>query len=73
MARYTIRARHDGEPVNFPEPLTIEAALRKTAELRDAHYQRIILINTKTGVEITDLEELVRETIAPAPKPRPTS
>lgn len=69
MARYTIRARQNGGPVNFSEPLTIEAALRKAAELRDARYQHITLVNTDTGVEITDLEELVRGTIAPAPRP----
>ena len=73
MARYTIRARHHGAPVTFPESLTIEAALRKAAELRDARFQRITLVNTETGLEITDLEELVRGTAAPAPRPKPTS
>jgi hypothetical protein len=60
VARYTIRASNDGGPAAFQEPLTLEAALRKAAELRDAHFQRITLVNTETGVEITDLEELVR-------------
>lgn len=73
MARYTIRANNHDGPASFKEPLTLEAALRKAAELRDAHYQRITLVNTDTGVEITDLEELVRETTAPAPKFKPTS
>lgn len=68
MARYTIRANNHDGPVSFPEPLTLEAALHKAAELRDVHYQRITLVNTDTGVEITDLEELVRETTAPAPR-----
>ena len=46
--------------VEFRQPLTIEAALSKAAELKAAHFQHITLINTQTGVEINDLEELVR-------------
>ncbi len=58
--RYIIRARNAGGFVGFGEPLTLEAALRKAAELRDAQFEQITLVNTKTGVEITDLEQIVR-------------
>ena len=60
VARYVIRARSYGGKVEFNEPLTLEDALKKVAELRDAHFQRITLINTVTGVEITELEELMQ-------------
>jgi hypothetical protein len=60
MARYIIRAVSQAGPVSFQVPLTLDAALRRAAELRDAHFQHITLINTITGVEITDLEELIR-------------
>ena len=60
MARYIIRATSQGGPVSFQVPLTLDAALRKAAELRDAHFQHITLVNTMTGLEITDLEELIR-------------
>ena len=60
--RYIIRATGEAGPVEFRKPLTITAALSKAAELKAAHFQRITLINTHTGVEITDLEELMRGT-----------
>jgi hypothetical protein len=59
MARYTVKASSHGENVAF-ENQTLAAALRKAAELRDAHFQHITLVNTMTGLEITDLEALVR-------------
>lgn len=60
MARYIIRASSAGGPIESSEPLTLEVALEKAAELRDAHFQHITLINTRTGVAVTDLEELIR-------------
>jgi len=58
MARYLIRARNGGGLVAFPERLTLAAALAMATELRAARFHRITLVNTETGVEITDLEEL---------------
>ena len=58
MARYVIHARSHAGRVDFAEPLTIAAALEKAAELRKADFRHITLVNTQTGVEITDLEEL---------------
>ena len=60
MARYIIQARSHAGPVEFQEPLTLDAALAKAVELRHAHFQHITLVNTRTGLQITDLEELVR-------------
>jgi hypothetical protein len=60
MARYVIRATSRDGPVSFQDPLTLDAALRKAAELRDGNFQHITLINTMTGLEITDLENLIR-------------
>ena len=60
MAQYVIRASTESGTIDFAEPLTLEAALEKAVELRDAHFRHITLINTHTAVEITDLEELVR-------------
>lgn len=59
--RYLIRATGEAGPIKFRRPLTIDAALKKAAELKEAHFQQITLTNTETGVEITDLEELVRD------------
>jgi hypothetical protein len=59
MARYSIKASSHGENVVF-ENQTLEAALRKAAELLDAHVQHITLVNTVTGMEITNLEDLIR-------------
>ncbi|HEX8444400.1 MAG TPA: hypothetical protein VF631_12225 [Allosphingosinicella sp.] len=67
MARYVIRAINQSGPVSFQDPLTLDAALRKAAELRDAHFQHITLVNTMTGLEITDLEDLIRGLDSPSP------
>lgn len=61
MARYIIRASSNAGPVEFLERLTIDAALAKVAELRDAHFEHITLINQQTGLEITDLDALMPE------------
>jgi hypothetical protein len=61
MARYTIRATGEAGPITFAEPLTIDAALLKARELRDAHFTHITISNALSGVEITDLETLLEE------------
>ena len=45
--------------MEFEERLTIEAALAKASELRDAQFSHITIYNVLTGVEITDLEALL--------------
>ena len=45
--------------MEFQERLTIEAALAKAQELRDAHFSHITILNVLTGVEITDVEALL--------------
>lgn len=57
--RYTLRASNSAGRVNFTDKLTIDAALRKAAELRDAGFHHVTLINVESGVEITDLEHFV--------------
>lgn len=59
MARYVLRAQGAAGPVDFQERLTIEAALAKAQELRDAHFNHITIVNVLTGIEITDLEALI--------------
>lgn len=59
MARYILRATGASGPVEFQERLTIESALAKARELRDAHFAHITIFNVLTGVEITDLESLL--------------
>ena len=59
MARYVVRATGVSGPVEFQERLTIEAALAKAQELRDAHFSHITILNVLTGVEITDVEALL--------------
>ena len=59
MARYTMRATNNAGVVEFLERLTLEAALERAQELRDAQFQHITLINHVTGVEITDLDALI--------------
>ena len=59
MARYVIRAVKGGGPVEFDERLTIEAALTRVKQLRDAHFEHITLINILTGVQIEDLGSLI--------------
>jgi hypothetical protein len=64
MARYIIRASNNAGQIEFRERLTIDAALAKVTELRDAGFRRITLLNAETGVEIKEVEELV----SPPPK-----
>ena len=59
MARYVLRATGETGPVGFQEPLTIEAALTKAQELRDAHFSHITILNVLTGVEISDVEAIL--------------
>ena len=59
MARYIVRATGAAGPVEFQERLTIEAALVKAQELRDAHFSHITIFNVLNGVEITDVESLL--------------
>ena len=59
MARYVVRPTGASGPVEFQERLTIEAALTKARELRDAHFTHITIFNVLTGVEITDVEALL--------------
>ncbi len=59
MARYIIRASNEHGPVDFNDRLTIEAAMQKAKELGEAHFTHITIVNTLTGVEITDLEALI--------------
>ena len=60
VARYTIKAANEGGELNLLDPLTIDEALRKAVELRDRGYRHISLRNSQTGVEVADLEELMR-------------
>ena len=59
MARYIVRATGASGPVAFQERLTIECALVKAQELRDAHFNHITIFNVLSGVEITDVEALL--------------
>lgn len=59
MARYILRASGSAGPVEFQERLTLEAALVKALELRDAHFNHISIFNVLNGVEITDIEALL--------------
>jgi len=59
LARYILRASGSAGPVEFQERLTIDAALAKAQELRDAHFNHITIFNVLTGVEITDIEALL--------------
>ncbi|HYX46826.1 MAG TPA: hypothetical protein VE820_08405 [Sphingomicrobium sp.] len=59
MARYILRATGASGPIEFQERLTIEAALAKAQELRDAHFTHITIFNVLTGVEINDVEALL--------------
>ena len=60
MARYTIRARNSAGVVDFQDRLTIDAALRKVEDLRNAHFEHITLVNQATGLEISDVEALIQ-------------
>ena len=59
MARYIVRATGVAGPVEFQERLTIDQALEKARELRDAHFSHITIFNVLTGIEITDVEALL--------------
>lgn len=59
MARYIIRASNNAGQIEFRERLTIDAALAKATELRDAGFRQITLLNAETGVEIKEVEQLV--------------
>ena len=59
MARYILRASGAAGPVEFQERLTIDQALDKGRELRDAHFSHITIFNVLTGTEITDVEALL--------------
>lgn len=58
--RYTLRASNVAGRVDLMDKLTIDAALRKAAALRDAGFHHVTLINVESGVEITDLEQFMR-------------
>jgi len=59
VARYIVRATGAAGPVEIQQRLTIDQALAKARELRDAHFSHITIYNVLTGVEITDLEALM--------------
>jgi hypothetical protein len=59
LARYILRATGVSGPVEFQERLTIDQALEKAGELRDAHFSHITIFNVLTGTEITDVEALL--------------
>jgi hypothetical protein len=59
LARYIVRASGAAGAVEFQERLTIDGALEKARELRDAHFSHITIYNVLTGVEITDVEALL--------------
>ena len=65
LARYIVRATGAAGPVEFQQRLTIDQALNKARELRDAHFSHITIHNVLNGVEITDLEALMVEAEAP--------
>jgi hypothetical protein len=59
LARYILRATGAAGQIEFQERLTIEAALAKAQELRDAHFSHITIHNVLTGIEIKDVEALL--------------
>lgn len=62
MARYILQAKSLGGLVESNEPLTLQQALTKAAEMRDAHFDHITIINIETGLAITDLEQILSGT-----------
>jgi hypothetical protein len=54
-----LRAKGASGPVEFQERLTLEEALAKVQELREAHFSHITIFNVLTGIEITDVEALI--------------
>ena len=62
MARYVIRASNEHGPVEFQERLTIDQALAKVEELRDAHFKHITLYNVlRPASSCRPLEALLQE------------
>jgi hypothetical protein len=62
LARYILRAKSAlGDSIEFMERLTIEQALDRVRELQAAHFSHITIINTDTGLEISDVEALLLE------------
>lgn len=62
MARYILRAKSaGGDSIEFMERMTIDQALDRVRELQAAHFSHITVINTHTGLEITDVEALLQE------------
>jgi hypothetical protein len=62
LPRYLVRASGAAGPVEFLEPpLTIDQALRKAEQLRDAHFTHITIVNVRTGVAIEDVEALLQQ------------
>jgi hypothetical protein len=59
LARYVLRATGVSGPVEFQQRLTIDQALEKARDLKEAHFTHITIFNVLTGVEITDLEALM--------------
>jgi len=53
--------------VEFQERLTIDHALQKARDLRDAHFSHITILNVLNGIEITDVEALLQEQNEPRP------
>jgi hypothetical protein len=60
LARYIVRATGASGPVEFQERLTIDQALERARDLRDAHFSHITIVNVLTGIEITDVEALLQ-------------
>ena len=61
MARYTV---HLSDPATSAAPggsLNAVTAYYKVRELRDQGFKCITLINVDTGVEVTDVDSLVRD------------
>lgn len=59
MARYILRATGASGPVEFQQRLTIDEALAKAQELRDARFTHIAILNVLTGVRIDDVDALL--------------
>lgn len=62
LARYILRAKStSGDSIEFMDRLTIEQALDRVRELQAADFSHIAIINTATGLEISDVEALLQE------------
>jgi hypothetical protein len=69
LARYILRATDVAGPVEFQERLTIDQALDRARELRDAHFSHITIFNVLTGIAIVDVEALLVSHGGPASSP----